>query len=341
MKDLRDLEPTPVLDSFWQFAVERQAIMFRRLGGDKPPWTTDPILKEHRFTNAYRAADRVSQYLIRHILYAPNATDEVDDQFFQLMLFKLFNKIETWELLSNTIGRPSLRTYDRAVYAETLAGALERGERIYSAAYIMPMGLRDPGLRRKHESHLALVERMIDESVPARLVAAGSLAQGVEILRSYEGIGSFLGYQLAIDINYSEMVNWDENEFVMPGPGARDGIRKCFRRVTGRSDADIIRLVADAQDEEFARRGLAFQTLWGRPLQLIDVQNLFCEIGKYARKRHPGVTGTTDRIRIKQKFHPSRNLPEPWFPPKWGLNGPIAVWQRDCGVKSTKRGRIA
>jgi hypothetical protein len=30
------------------------------LRGDPPPWTSDPIVASHRFTNCYRASDRVS-----------------------------------------------------------------------------------------------------------------------------------------------------------------------------------------------------------------------------------------------------------------------------------------
>ncbi|HEV2187580.1 MAG TPA: nucleotide kinase domain-containing protein, partial [Stellaceae bacterium] len=63
------LRPTAVFDSYWRFAAERQAIFVRRLAGMPAPWTDDPILARHRFTNAYRAADRVSQFLIREVIY--------------------------------------------------------------------------------------------------------------------------------------------------------------------------------------------------------------------------------------------------------------------------------
>src|SRR5437868_1164555 len=66
--------PTAVYDTYWQFAAERQAIFFRRANGDTPPWTGDKILQEYKFTNAYRASDRVSQFLIRHIVYAGEQT---------------------------------------------------------------------------------------------------------------------------------------------------------------------------------------------------------------------------------------------------------------------------
>ena len=46
---------------------------------------------------------------------------------------------------------------------------------------------------------------------------------------------------------------------------------------------------------------LQFSKLGGkRSLQLIDFQNLFCEIGKYARVAHPEFAGASGRTRIKQ-----------------------------------------
>lgn len=37
-----------------------------------------------------------------------------------------------------------------------------------------------------------------------------------------------LAYQYATDINYNEIVDFDEDEFVAAGPGAIDGVKKCF-----------------------------------------------------------------------------------------------------------------
>lgn len=67
---LRPLRPTVVFSTYWHFAVERQNVYMRRIRGEGPPWSSDPVLREHKFTNVYRAADRVSQYLIRHVIGA-------------------------------------------------------------------------------------------------------------------------------------------------------------------------------------------------------------------------------------------------------------------------------
>jgi hypothetical protein len=58
-------------------------------------------------------------------------------------------------------------------------------------------------------------------------------------------------------------------DFVMPGPGAKDGIRKSFKSLGGYTEADVIRYVTNRQEQEFERVGIDFKTLWGRPLQLI------------------------------------------------------------------------
>lgn len=312
------LKPTPVLDVYWQFAVERQAIFFRRIHGQPAPWTDDPILREHKFTNAYRASDRVSQYLIRRVIC--EGRSEPEEVFFRILLFKLFNKIETWELLRVALGELTWHEFSFSKYDAVLNQALARGERIYSAAYIMPTGGRGTSFDRKHRLHLSLLEKMLCEDLPAQIQGCGTMGRAFELLRSYPTIGDFLAYQYITDLNYSEIVNFTEMEFVVPGPGAKDGISKCFRDTAGLSEAEVIRLMAERQEAEFERLGLRFQNLWGRRLQLIDCQNLFCEVSKYSRVSHPEITGLTGRTRIKQKFRPHNDPLLPWYPPKWGIN---------------------
>jgi hypothetical protein len=83
--------------------------------------------------------------------------------------------------------------------------------------------------------------------------------------------------------------------------------------------------MADLQEQEFERLGLDFQSLWGRRLQLIDCQNLFCEVDKYARVAHPQIAGLTGRTRIKQKFAPNQTSIDLFYPPKWKLNESMSI----------------
>lgn len=323
----RVLRATPVFDTYWRFAARRQALFMKRVLGMPPPWTQDPVLAAHRFTNAYRAADRVSQYLISNVLY--KGSQDCEELFFRAVLFKLFNRIETWEAIKTEVGDPTWGSFDPSLYTRVLDELMHRGERVYSAAYIMPSP--SFGRERKHQNHLMLLEYMMRDGAPKRIKHARSLQDVYKILCSYPSLGSFLAFQFTIDLNYSTMLSFSEMDFVVAGPGARSGIQKCFADMAGFSEEDVIRAVADISRAEFDRLGLEFSDLWGRPLQLIDCQNLFCEVDKYSRAVHPEIHSQSGRKRIKQRFtHNPAPLPQ-WYPPKWRVTVPSA---RKSGVPS-------
>lgn len=311
-------ETTPVFDTYWKFAARRQRVYESRLAGSPGPWTTDPVLRSHRFTNCYRAADRVSQFLIRDVAYA--GSQRPDEQIFRVLLFKLFNKIDTWQLLTQRLGFPTLDQFDVDMYGDVLDEAFAQGRRLYSAAYVVPPPRF--GADRKHRNHLRLLRYMLDTHMVDHLTNADTMRDAFTVLKSYPAMGDFLAFQFLIDINYSTALNFDEMDFVVAGPGARDGIRKCFGPSSAGREQALIEYMAASQDEHFARLGLPFGGLFGRPLQLIDCQNLFCEVDKYARVVHPDVSGYSGRTRIKQKFRPVPTAVSAWFPPKWRLTLP-------------------
>src|SRR5205807_1039682 len=95
---------------------------------------------------------------------------------------------------------------------------------------------------------------------------------------------------------------------------------KCFGPAAAGIEEEIIRYMVDHQHEHFQRLGIYFPGLFGRALHLIDCQNLFCEVDKYARVAYPHIRGISGRTRIKQKFAPAGRPPAPYFPPRWSLN---------------------
>jgi hypothetical protein len=314
----RQLRPTVVFDTYWRFAAERQRIYEARLAGTPAPWTADPILRRHRFTNCYRAADRVSQFLIREVSYT--GSQEPAEVVFRTLLFKLFNRIGTWRLLTEAGAQPSWTDFSLEAYDDVLTRAFQSGLRLYSAAYVIPPPRL--GAHRKHTNHLRLLALILRDGVTQRLLAARSMRAAFEVLRGYPSMGDFLAYQFLIDLNYSSVLDFDENDFVVPGPGALDGIRKCFGQAAVGIEPQVIRYMADQQEGHFERLGLRFGGLRGRRLTLIDCQNLFCEVAKYARLAHPDIRGSSGRTRIKQHYRPDPAPLSAWFPPKWGINPP-------------------
>jgi hypothetical protein len=311
----RRLKPSPVLTTYWRFACERQRIFFRRVLGQGSPWTSDAILRSHRFTNVYRASDRVSQYLIRTVI--PGSSGSAADLFFRTILFKMFNRISTWELLTAQVGDLHVDDFDVEHYDRLLTTALASGERLYSAAYIMPMPRF--GYRRKHTNHLRLLKSMLVDELPARLAEARSMKDAYHQLLQYPSIGPFLAFQYLIDLNYSDLLNFSEMDFVVAGPGAIDGIAKCFVNPDCFAPDDIIKATAEMAHTETERLGLPFLSLWSRPLQLIDCQNLFCEIDKYSRVAHPEARGRSGRTRIKQLYRYNSTPVQQAYPTKWRI----------------------
>lgn len=311
-------KPSVVFDTYWKFADERQKIFFRRFSGQTNHWTSDPILKAYKFTNAYRVADRVSQYLIKNVIYTGD--QKPVEILFRILLFKLFNKIETWEVIGKEIGEITFAEYSFDKFNRILTRERRKGNAIYSSAYIMASGSTSFGNKSKHQNHLNLLNKVIEDGVASQVSDLKTMEQVYNLLKSYPTIGSFLAYQYAIDINYSSLTNHSEMEFVKAGPGAIDGIRKCFTNLGEYTEEDIIKWMADIQHEQFERLGISFQTLWGRDLQLIDIQNLFCEVDKYSRVAHPNIFGKSNRTRIKQKFIDRKLEPIDFYlPPKWGI----------------------
>ena len=293
----------------------------------------DPVLTEYKFTNAFRAADRVSQYLIELVYSDPDAS--ADTLFLRTLLFKTFNKIDTWKGVVGNLGMPVAPGFDYEACEILLDNYRRDRISIYSGAYIMPSGGRSGA--PKHRMHLHLIRRMLDDDLPGRLRETESLAEAYELLLTYPTLGPFLAFQYAVDLNYTTLMNHSERDFVVAGPGALDGLSKCFESLGDYSPEDTIVWLSDMQMEEFSRHNLDFDGLWGRPLQPIDVQNLLCEVSKYTRATHPNVKGRSGRKRIKQKFRMTGTLPEPVFPPKWGLKQKVAAWLESTRVKDTER----
>lgn len=313
-----------VYDAYWRFAAERQRICHLRARGEPGPWTEDPILQRFKFCNTFRASDRISQYLIRDVIYAPDARDlPAEDVFLRIVLFRLFSKESTWEALEEATGQVRRDTLDVDQLGELLAARRAQGP-IYTAAFIL-CAHSAYGHRAKHRNHLALVQDMFRPGrLGRKLGRASSLREVFDQLVSWPMIGPFMGYQIAIDLNYSDKLDFSEDDFTMPGPGAIRGLHKVFSDFGTRTPQQLIMHMVDRQEEEFSRLGLEWRGLFGsRRLHAIDAQGLFCETDKYARQAFPELK--SNRVRIKQEF---RSHPTPIlfaYPPTWRIGLPLAT----------------
>ena len=305
-----------IYDLYWYFACERQNIFLKKLNNLPAPWTDDEILRTYKFCNSYRVNDRVSQYLLKNVIYN-NKKYTKETMLFRIILFKLFNKESTWELLLENFNDITLENFDQSKYSNVLKNALNNGVKIYNDAYISCAN-KAFGYDKKHDNHLALLNKMfVVDKVQNKILECKTMKKAFNIIRSYPLIGNFMAYQLVTDINYSDIVNWNENEFTVAGPGAIRGIKKCFIDRGKYSNEDIIKYMYLNQEKEFKRLNLDFKKIGNRELQLIDIQNIFCELDKYCREKVPSLK--SNRVKIKKKYTPKSIKIEYIYPKKWNV----------------------
>lgn len=147
-----------------------------------------------------------------------------------------------------------------------------------------------------------------------------------EYLVSFPSMGEFSAFQLILNLSYSSVLNFSEMDFVVAGPGAHSGLKKMFgqsiedaKQAKSGFEVDVIRWLAEHQNEHFERLGLDFQGLGPQhlPMGLADIEHLLCEVDKYSRLAHPQVKGKSTSLRVTFKPSSGNHPPHPTLPKAW------------------------
>lgn len=314
----REIVPNDATFRYYFYFIQERMNMFWRKFDNSKYLTEDPILQEYKFTNVYRACDRVSQYLIRNVISKDLNKYSAEDMLLRILVFKVFNRISTWEYLEE-VHPVSKESFDVNELSQLLSER-QKSVSIFSNAYMMA------GSHSKYEyidtKHRVWLKMIEDEFVSGhgfrKILNSSSMSDVYNQLRTYPLIGDFLAYQYTIDFNYSPYLNFDENSFVKAGIGAVRGIKKCFVSY-GKSYEDAIRYTYDHFEELQQRYGYTdFRPLPGREPKLIDLQNCFCETDKYLRVALPELR--VGNVRIKQRYKPTENKIDFYFPTDWDVS---------------------
>lgn len=178
------------LDTFFYLMTERHRIYRKRAAGLPFPWTTDPVLLDNRFCNVYRVLDRGTQYVVNEVIN--KGPQDHRETCFRVMLYKLFNRIPTWEYIVQKLGTPTWETFDIAKYGRVLRARLLSSP-IYTSAYQIPAPKL--GYPTSYMNHLRQLQMMMDDDVPTLLLRKTSLKDAFKLIESYPGMGPFLGLQ--------------------------------------------------------------------------------------------------------------------------------------------------
>lgn len=284
------------LDMFLYFIDERYKIHLRKdIQGIDPPYTKDKILKYYRFTNIRREHDRNTKWVMNHICNNQNL--RYGQKLTNTVLFRIFNKIETAEILGIPILDP------KKLNVNTTAKQLELilNDTPYTGAYLCS-GMKRymkkyTGAKSNVEAALIIVQEMCRDKFWKGTKKASNPAVIWETLQQYSGISEFMSYQMFVDFTYIEDFPFSENECTLAGIGAKNGLKRLFyrnKRTRNFTPEELIFWLRDNWEElnqyntqhggkHTVEPKILFQDLpiYDRKMNVMSLENCLCEFSKY------------------------------------------------------------
>lgn len=333
---MNNFKPNENFKYYMYWLTERMNIFWNRYEGKEQPYTNDPILQKHKFTNVYRSLDRVSQYLIKNVIYddvQKNNDWMSEDIFWRILIFKHFNNIETWELLEGKFGKlhceisfdelskflnsyhkdhPEFVPYSNAYMLTAAFLAGENGKYVH---------LKGNGWK-KYQYYFHIFDKEIfHNGYIYTLLGSKSLEELYNNFMKVTSFASFLSMQLSIDMNYSTLFNFDENSFIQAGLGAQRGLERVFDFTGKKPDYNgAIMWIHENFEQLLEDYKCDFMPLPNRMPTLIDLQNICCESDKYLRGNQIITEGKEiNGKRIKNFFTENKQKIDYCFPPKWNV----------------------
>ena len=277
------------------FMKRREALRRSKADGGEPPWSTDEILAEYKFTNVKREHDRTSVWMREHMyaIHAPSASAGLT--VFNAALFRIFGTVNFASLVGWTAA-----SYDADELVRLALDCRQTHGHAFTSAYCLPFYNAEisgeASAQRVYErvcrKYLQAVWDQREQLGAA--CASGSWRTLVETLRETPGFGGsgFMAKEVALDVMSTPHLRdcIDRNEWCPMGPGARRGLN----RLHGRPTMQAISVASGDTERRFLAECralhqalLAAEPAWCAELEieLHDVQFQLCEFDKYTRIR--------------------------------------------------------
>lgn len=283
----------------YEFITQRYTIHLKKdVLKETPPWTTDQVLRDFRFTNIRREHDKESKWVIEHITSNPELSYE--DKLLNVILFRLYNKHETAELISMPFKFSETPDWNPEWYRGLFEAALvEDPERVFFTGAFYTVGMKNTLKKVTKEDYapiriLKFIRVLIDTGLVDTIKTCSNQEEVYQTLISYDGIGGFLGYQFYVDMTYIKEFPFSENEFTVAGPGCVKGLNYLFKDRDGMSYEECLFWLRDNLDRLFAKalkKGWNPKELfWDLPeedrcFNVMSLENCFCELSKYIRAK--------------------------------------------------------
>lgn len=326
-----NIDPDAAL-TFLSFVEARHQAYENRQLGLSFPWTQDPIVNAYKFTNVFRILDYGTQFILTDLV-ADDPSPR--DLLMRLFLYRHTGRVEVWrELLVQMGGYPTVEDLDDVleVWKEYRGDAHIRtrtadprnaGRKtqtdfkrsVFTGAYLVFPQSQVKGTD-KLESIIDLTKRLFTrpDVVVNDFLDASSQAERFNTLRRNKGVADFMSMQILTDWGYTLDSGEDrEDEFVVPGPGARKGAASLSLKA--KAEDVLLWAVEAVRTGTTARLELDdYGTSPEYPTRqpsYMDVQNCLCEFSKYVRYMKKPIPANP-----YQPAHPGPQ-PAPVLPKHW------------------------
>lgn len=274
------------LEVFKFYVSERYNMhLLKDVEGKPFPWTDDVILSMYRFTNIRREQDKNSRYLLTKM--KANGNNLNLNMLCNILLFRLFNKIETMEYLGGWV---DFVNYDEDKVRKQLSSVPE-GYVYFTNAYL------SSGMKKEFNKYfpkekmrvmnIPNVVHKFCEQLADDIIWSESPQDIIDAFKRIKGISDFLAYQLFVDLTYLDNFPWSENEFVMSGPGCSLGLSYLFEDNGGLTDEELLFWLRDncPITPEWCKEHMTDLPEEDRYMNVMSLENCMCELGKYMKTR--------------------------------------------------------
>ena len=286
---MRDSAPYPRPDAsnvcslpgLLYFVWEREVIRIVKERGGEKPYTKDPVLQKYKFTNIRRRDDRVTKWIIKHVIQ-PRVRRQ--DLWFMLLIARLINWPPALQHLMDDgllFNRP--HEFDPQAFSASLEAYKAKRGKVYTGAYMVYPTKMDPGSVKslaiaKHI--IAPASRMHNTMVRWIFRDDPMIEYVVDELSSGFGISTFIAGQVAADLTYCTQLGraGDLYRYAPIGPGSSRGLNYLYNRLPNAGWTQSAFNEKLMVINEHIIRELKIEDL-----TLHDVQNIMCEFSKYCR----------------------------------------------------------